>query len=166
MKNLRTALVCLLLPLTGALDTTGADPGIREITLAPPISVTPIVRTNWDRSTPEAAYLGAYSANKAADKAWIIETFAPAERDTVARNVNDQQLLAGNTAIFAGIATETIQKRVEYGSYVILVVEARGKDGRRFLRNIPFKPVDGQWFVTNDLASDEMFLRLKSGYVD
>jgi len=37
MKNLRTAFVSLLMLLTGALGTTGADPGIREIVLAPPI---------------------------------------------------------------------------------------------------------------------------------
>jgi hypothetical protein len=167
MKNsAASATLSLLLLLTGAFFTARADAGVREIALTPPIPVRPITRDSWDRSTPEKSYLAAYSANKAADKAWIIETFAPAEREAVAKNVNDQQLLDANTALFASIAEETIRRRVEHGAYVILIIEARGKDGRRFLRNIPFKPVAGQWFLTNDLASDQVFLELKSGYID
>jgi len=160
------ALASFLLLLTGAFAAARSEAATREVALTPPLSVKPVTRDRWDRSTPEKSYLGAYSANKAADKAWIIATFAPAERGAIAKNVNDQQLLDANTAVFASIDAETIMKRVEYGDYVILVIEARGKDGRRFLRNIPLKPVAGQWFLTNDLASDRVFLELKSGYID
>src|SRR5215469_10111762 len=93
--------VSLLLLLTDAFFTARADAGVREIALTPPIPVIPITRDSWDKATPEKSYLGAYSANKAADKAWIIETFAPAERGAIAKNVNDQQLLDANTAVFA-----------------------------------------------------------------
>jgi hypothetical protein len=163
MKNLAAsaALASFLLLVSSAFAAARSEATIREVALAPPMSVEPINRDGWDRSTPEKSYLGAYSANKAADKAWIIATFAPTEREAIAKNVNDEQLLDANTALFASIAEETIQRRVEYATYVILVVEARRNDGRRFPRNIPFKPVDGQWFITNDLASDRVFLEVK-----
>jgi hypothetical protein len=158
--------VALVLFVASAASVAQVIESAREIIISPPIAVMPTTRDGWDKSTPEKSYFGVYAANKSGDEAWIVETFVPTERESVARNVHDAQLLAANTAVFAAIAGETIQKRVEYGNYVILVIEARRTDGRRYLRNIPFKSVDRAWLVTNELAADKVFLGLKSGYVD
>ena len=125
-----------------------------------------ISRQNWDRSTPETSYLGAHAANEIADARWIVDTFAPDERKAIEQRVADKQLLDANTRLFRSMVSETITEKILYRGYVILVIEAVRSDGRRFLRNIPMKLVGRDWFMTNDLASDKVFLGLKSGYVD
>ncbi len=171
MRPSRRAFATVLAFMLHPASLAWPDPAAQEIKLEPAIEVKAIEvkmisRERWDRSTPEKSYFGVHSANKNGDVEWIVAGFAPAERDSIRKYVGDKQLLDANTALFRSITRETIIKKVTYGDYVILVLEARRSDGRRFLRNIPFKSVGRDWLVTNDLSADPVFLGLKSGYVD
>jgi hypothetical protein len=163
----RRALFALLFVSIVVSASTGwSDPNVKDVALDPGLAVQIVGKSGWDKSTPEKSYFGVYSANKAGDAAWIIDTFAPAERDGVTKLTSDQQLLAANTEIFKNNVQETIRRKIEYSGVVILVVEALRSDGRISLRNIPFKKVGTDWLVTNELSSDKYFLALKSGYID
>lgn len=161
------AAITLILALAGCPSwPVRADNSPQDIAITPPLEVTMISRESWDRSTPEKSYFGVYTANKKADRQWIVDTFVPEERDAIRKLVGDRQLLDANTRLFESINKETITKKIAYRGYVILIIEALRSDGRRFLRYVPMKLAGRDWLLTNDLASDKVFLNLKSGYVD
>jgi hypothetical protein len=168
MRNFdrRIGMVMLLLsmPFQGSMSWA-ADPATKEIEFMPALEARTIDKQDWNRSTPERCYLGIFTANKTADSQWIVEGFAPAERDSIRKMVADKPLLEANTQLFSNTAKETIAKKIIYGDYVILVVEAIRTDGRHHIRNIPFKRVGSDWLVTNDLSADKVFVELKSGYI-
>lgn len=123
-----------------------------------PVAVRFIPREIWYQDTPESTYMGVYSANRMGDPAWIVAGFAPDEGDEVSAMVYDEAMLARNTALAQSIVNETILGREEYNDHAILRVKLDLANGETRIVRMPFRQINGRWYLTNDLQGDAAFM--------
>ncbi len=120
----------------------------------PPIVVESVAQKDWKRSTPIESYRGVFSANRSADAKWIESTFVESDRASVAEMMSDNKILKKNSWIYSNIKSDYITQLIEYGDYIILLIEHENKDGRRWPIDVVFKSTKDGWLVTNELSSD------------
>lgn len=80
----------------------------------PPLELRAIPRDSVRRSTPLAAEVAAFSAFKAADPDWIVETFADADRAEILDFLADSAVRAGSQRLFESLTEVRIYAITEH----------------------------------------------------
>ena len=154
-------LVTALLVLCAACAQ--ADDRPQEHVFSEPIAVTPVTREQWDRSSPESAYLGVRAANLADDADWILAGFTPDDRAKVSGYLGDPGMRAANAKAQRAISGERILSALSYKSHVILIVEVSEAGGFKYSKPVPMIETAEGWAVSNALAADPVFGELMQG---
>jgi hypothetical protein len=140
-----------------------ADDRPQEFVFPAAIEVTPVTRAQWDRSSPESAYLGIRAANLADDAEWILAGFAPQDREKVATYLNNAEMRSANLKAQRAIVGEAIKSAVAYKSHVILIVVAQEAGGSSYGKPVPMIETAEGWALTNALMDDPLFGKLMEG---
>jgi hypothetical protein len=144
-------------PPQGELKQSRAQVSYPGEAFDPPKALTPAERATQSFATPESALAAMYAANKSNDLDWILETYAPDEREATKAALTSEEIKRNN-ALAANISALEILERVEYGeSYVVLIVAITVGSGTRFVHSIPMKKTEAGWFSTNELSDDPFF---------
>lgn len=93
------------------------------------------------------------SANLSNDKEWILETFIPESRGEV-REAMTEDAVQRNAAYAEQVLGEVILEKIDYGQYVILVTQAKVKDGSVYVSSNPMVKTNDGWLLTKELADD------------
>ena len=125
--------------------------------LNPPKEVEIISKQSIDRTTPEKAAVSRLSANKSYDVEWMIENWAPEDRNEIKAFFEDQEVFRKNQEFFKTIfAKQFILGKVTYKEYVILLARDDYKNGKSGVPRVyPYINVKNGWRETNALAADE-----------
>lgn len=135
----------------------------------PPLDVDrPASRDEAGRATPQeasASHFGAFSAN---DPAWIVANYAPGERETVRRLVEEQAMEAHGRAVLQDFEAKRIHGRaeLEVGDtvYELLFVSYRNPDGEDRWMIEPFVERDGAWYRTDVLLGNPRFQVVRAAF--
>ncbi|NUN12202.1 MAG: hypothetical protein HUU55_01045 [Myxococcales bacterium] len=119
----------------------------------PPAEVPRIEKSEWNKGTPESSYAGVLSANLSNDREWILETFIPESRGEV-REAMTEDAVQRNAAYAEQVLSEAILEKIDYGQYVILVTQAKVKDGSVYVSSNPMVKTNDGWLLTKELADD------------
>jgi hypothetical protein len=125
----------------------------------PPRDLKVIERAAADLSSPLSAAEAAYSAFKRYDDAWIVASFAEADREDIQGFLGDSAVKAGSRSYYEGIQAQRVHGWARYArdstEYRLLFVSLLTPVA--VLRVETFVQEDGEWRRTNQLARDDTF---------
>jgi hypothetical protein len=125
--------------------------------LQPPLVVTPVLRNQADWSTPERAIASIISANSAGDATWMIESFAPAERERARRQLSDPMFFKQTRDYYRHLGTVRITGEAEVRGFMVMLLLGQDEDGDATSLITTLAKTPEGWRQTNALAADDEF---------
>lgn len=138
----------------GPADTLRfARPGER---FDPPVELRPIPPDSVDRSTPLGAEAAAFSAFKAADPDWMVQTFAETDHSEIRSFLADSAVRAGSQRLFASLERVWVYAIVRHqvGAVDYRLALFTYRDSPRRGNVHVYVQERGEWKRTNRLARD------------
>lgn len=123
--------------------------------LAHPIALPDVAREAVDRTTLEGALASDVAAFRADDAEWILENFAPEDREKIAQQLEREDLRARNKAALGHIRSMEIWGMATYGEYGLVMYRYDGDSTGGLVPT--FTKVGDEWKRTNVLSADEVF---------
>jgi hypothetical protein len=163
MCKLRRDLLAAIIALSALSACAQANDRPQEFVFPTAIEVVPVTRAQWDRSSPESAYIGIRAANLADDSGWILAGFAPGDREKVDGYLKNVEMRAANAKAQRAIKRERIESALTYKSFVILIVKVEETGGVRYTKPVPMVETADGWALTNALQADPVFEALMQG---
>lgn len=112
----------------------------------------------------ERFIIDAMSVFKSGTAENALALWAPAEQNRVSELYNDPKQHASNKAYFRQITGSAFLAKILYGSYEIFIVQHDVKGSGSQPTVYTLKKVDGKYYFSNDLESDEVLEYLKHKY--
>ena len=125
--------------------------------LHPPVAVNLVRRGEADWSTPERAIASIFWANVAGDVAWIVENYAPAEREEVRKQFADPAAAQRVRDYYRNAGKAVITASAEIGGFTALFLLGLDDDGDPTLLSAVLSKGPSGWRQTNALARDDTF---------
>lgn len=125
-----------------------------------PLTVSLVDPSDWDGDTPESSYQGYYSASRRLDTDWMTELYAPEDRPTIRRLIDDDAALLGQASENHQVLRERILERISYKGYAILKVERSLKNGGQRQQFVALKKTKDGWLLTDDLDENPFYRHL------
>jgi hypothetical protein len=119
--------------------------------------VTPFLRNQAGWSTPERAIASIISANSAGDATWMIESFAPTERERARRQLSDPMFFEQTRDYYRHLGIVRITGEAEVRGFMVMLLLGQDEDGDATLLITTLAKTPEGWRQTNALAADDEF---------
>jgi hypothetical protein len=135
---------------------------IVEITLpgqlrTPPTPLALVSRSDADWSTPERAASSSVSANLAGDVSWIVESYVPAERDEVRKQLSDPAAARRVRDYYRSMGEVEMTGWADVHGFTVVFLLGRDQDGDATFASVTLSKTASGWRQTNALAQDDTF---------
>jgi hypothetical protein len=123
-----------------------------------------VVKNTFIASDDEKFIINVVETNQKGTPEDVLTLWSPAERDQMKSIIFDTDAFAGNQGFYKRIQSSAFMAKILYGSYIIFLIQHTGNEIGNLIHEYPTLKVDNNYYLTNKLQSDPMFLFMTEKY--
>lgn len=118
----------------------------------------------YPASDDEKCMIKIFNTLKNGTQEEILNLWAPSERDAMKPDIFNANLFSGSRGYYKNIQYAAFMAKIEYGSYIIFLVQHTGPRIGDDINDYIIRKIDGNYYQTNDLKSDPVALYITQKY--
>jgi len=123
-----------------------------------------VVKNTFIASDDEKFILKVVETNQKGTPQDVLNLWSPSEQDQMKSIIFDADAFAGNQGFYKRIQSSAFMAKILYGSYIIFLIQHTGNEIGNLIHEYPIIKVDNNYYLTNKLQSDPMFLFITEKY--